>query len=103
MKSFHSIRSVNFRLAVRRRSFAGSLLTAVLATGLLLVGSTSASATTVQPSTPVAVPTAVDAGLAQDYSDRGQTILSASLMAAAGITFGTGSFLTWRRRRLHEH
>ncbi|MFI5708377.1 hypothetical protein [Kribbella sp. NPDC051620] len=42
MKSFHSISSVHLRLPI----FAGALLTATLAPGLLLLGSTSASAQT---------------------------------------------------------
>ncbi|TCO17263.1 hypothetical protein EV652_11891 [Kribbella steppae] len=64
------------------------------------------SATTAVPSTPVDVPTAVEAGLpgpvAQDDSNHGRTIVGASLMAAVGLMIGLASLLVRRRRGLHQ-
>jgi hypothetical protein len=64
------------------------------------------SATTAVPSTPVNVPTAVDAGLpgpvTQDDSIHGGTIVGAGLLAV-GIMIGLVSFLVRRRRGLHQH
>ena len=65
----------------------------------------TSSTTTAVPSTPVDVPTAVDAGLpgpvAQDDSINGGTIVGAALLAA-GIMIGLASFLVRRRRGLHH-
>jgi hypothetical protein len=58
------------------------------------------------PSTPVGVPTAVEAGLAgpvaQDDSSHGRSIVGAGLLAAGGIMIGIGAFLVVRRRGLHQ-
>jgi hypothetical protein len=58
------------------------------------------------PSTPVAVPTAVEAGLrgpvAPDDSNHDRTIVGAGLLAAVGILIGLGSLLVRRRRGLHQ-
>jgi hypothetical protein len=60
---------------------------------------------TAVPSTPVAVPTAVEAGLpgrvAQDDSNHGWTIAGTGLLAVA-ITIGLASLLVRRRRGLHQ-
>lgn len=64
----------------------------------------TSSATTAVPSTPVAVPTAVHAGVpgpaAQD--DSAWAIVGGGLLATAGIVFGLGSLLAARRRGLHQ-
>jgi len=66
----------------------------------------TSSATTAVPSTPVDLPTAVEAGLpgpvAQDDSNHGRTILGAGLLAAVGIMIGLASLLVRRRRGLHQ-
>ncbi|TDO46824.1 hypothetical protein EV643_110207 [Kribbella sp. VKM Ac-2527] len=66
----------------------------------------TSSATTAVPSTPVGVPTAVEAGLpgpvAQDDSYHGRTIVAAGLLAAVGIMIGLASLLVRRRRGLHQ-
>ncbi|MFG1812160.1 hypothetical protein ACGFIF_00225 [Kribbella sp. NPDC049174] len=67
----------------------------------------SSSATTAVPSSPVDVPTAVEAGLAgpvvPDDSNHSRTIVGASLLAAVGIMIGLGSLVVRRRRGLHQH
>ena len=64
----------------------------------------TSSPTTAVPSTPVDVPTAVEAGLpgpvAQDDSNHGRTI--AGLLAAVGIMIGLASLLVRRRRGPHQ-
>jgi hypothetical protein len=67
----------------------------------------TSSATTGVPSTPVSVPTEVEAGLAgpvaQDDSTRGRTVFGAGLLAAGGIMIGMGAFLVLRRRARGLH
>ncbi|TDO46756.1 hypothetical protein EV643_110139 [Kribbella sp. VKM Ac-2527] len=66
----------------------------------------TSSATTAVPSTPVGVPTAVEAGLpgpaAQDDSNHRRTIVAAGLLAAVAIMIGLASLLIRRRRGLHQ-
>jgi hypothetical protein len=61
---------------------------------------------TAEPSTPVVVPTAVDAGLrgpvAPDDSNHGRTIVGAGLLAAVAILIGLGTVVVRRRRGLHQ-
>jgi hypothetical protein len=61
---------------------------------------------TAEPSTPVAVPTAVDAGLrgpvAPDDSNQDRTIVGAGLLAAVAILIGLGTLVVRRRRGLHQ-
>jgi hypothetical protein len=63
------------------------------------------STPTAVPTTPVAVPTAVDAGLAGPTApddNHGRTIVGAGLLAAVGIIIGLGSLLVRRRRGLQQ-
>lgn len=66
----------------------------------------TSSVPTTASSTPVAVPTAVDAGLldpvAPDDSGHGRTIVGAGLLVAFGIISGLASLLVRRRRGLHQ-